>query len=181
MDVRSRLVDSGVELLERDGLQSLTLRTIARAAGVSHGAPRHHFPTYAALLAAIAREGITDLDERLSPALTDPDAAVAIRTAAAAYVAFATERPEMFALITRHDLLEGAGGHLRKTTGRWIAALHTRLSEARKAPIDLEDTAALWASVHGLATLTSRRSAEPVADVDPSATLARVLDLHLRP
>lgn len=180
MDVRSRLVATGVELLERDGLESLSLRTIARAAEVSHGAPRHHFPTYAALLAAIAREGLTDLDAVLSPALAHPDPVVAIREAAQVYLDFAMGRPEMFALITRHDLLEGAGGHLREITGAWFRTVHTRLTEVRSV-VTAEDTLALWAGVQGLASLGSRRATEPVADVDLSATLTRLLDLHLRP
>lgn len=178
MDVRSRLVATGVELLERDGLESLSLRTIARAAEVSHGAPRHHFPTYASLLAAIAREGLTDLDAVLSPTLAHPDPFVAIRKAARVYLAFAMGRPEMFALITRHDLLEGAGGHLREITGPWFRTVHTRLAEVR-GPIAPEDTLALWAGVQGLASLGSRHATAAVGDLDVSDALARHLARHL--
>jgi AcrR family transcriptional regulator len=45
----------GVDLLAREGLQALTLREVARQAGVSHGAPRGYFPTHLELLSAIAR------------------------------------------------------------------------------------------------------------------------------
>ncbi|MEU0061112.1 helix-turn-helix domain-containing protein, partial [Streptomyces sp. NPDC006334] len=45
-DLRTRLVDVGVELLAEQGVDALTLREIARRAGVSHGAPRRHFPTH---------------------------------------------------------------------------------------------------------------------------------------
>ncbi|MGC1214378.1 MAG: helix-turn-helix domain-containing protein, partial [Micromonospora sp.] len=55
--LRARLVEVGVDLLEREGTQALTLREIARRAGVSHGAPRRYFPTHFALLAAIAQVG----------------------------------------------------------------------------------------------------------------------------
>lgn len=174
MDVRSRLVTTGVELLERDGLESLTLRTIARAANVSHGAPRHHFPTYAALLAAIAREGLTDLDAVLSPTLAHPDPVLAIRKAARVYLEFAMGRPEMFALITRHDLLEGAGGHLREITGAWFRTVHTRLTEVRNMAT-VEDTLALWAGVQGLASLGSRRATEALGDLD----IDRALSIHV--
>lgn len=54
-DLRIRLVDVGVELLAREGVGALSLREIARRAGVSHGAPRRHFPTHLELLSAIAR------------------------------------------------------------------------------------------------------------------------------
>ena len=53
--LRSRLVDVGVELVTAEGVQALSLREIARRAGVSHGAPRRYFPTHLELLSAIAR------------------------------------------------------------------------------------------------------------------------------
>src|SRR3954465_7419107 len=59
--LRARLVEVGAELLAREGVQALSLREIARRAGVSHGAPRRYFPTHQALLAAIAREGYRHL------------------------------------------------------------------------------------------------------------------------
>ncbi|MEU6124469.1 TetR/AcrR family transcriptional regulator [Streptomyces sp. NPDC047123] len=59
--LRARLVDVGVELVAAEGVQALTLREIARRAGVSHGAPRRHFPTHGELLSAIARRGFAEL------------------------------------------------------------------------------------------------------------------------
>lgn len=58
--LRDRLVDVGVALVAAEGAQALTLREIARRAGVSHGAPRRYFPTHLELLSAIARRGFTD-------------------------------------------------------------------------------------------------------------------------
>ena len=54
-DLRARLVEAGVELVAREGTEALSLREIARRAGVSHGAPRRYFPTHRELLAAVAR------------------------------------------------------------------------------------------------------------------------------
>src|SRR3954467_13102434 len=51
-DLEARLVAAGVELLAEAGTDALTLREIARRAGVSHGAPRRYFPTHHALRAA---------------------------------------------------------------------------------------------------------------------------------
>lgn len=177
MATRDDLVKAGAELLELEGLASLSLRRIARAAGVTHGAPRYHFPTYESLLAAIARRGIEDLDSDLAPRLAGPDPREAIRGAARAYLSFAVQRPEMFDLIVRHDLLNGAGGNLREITAPWFSALRAAL-----ARIDGNDDPTraftLWAGVHGLAVLTSRRTAEPLQDgqLDTGAALARLLD-----
>ncbi|MFI8966088.1 TetR/AcrR family transcriptional regulator [Streptomyces sp. NPDC053493] len=64
--LRDRLVKAGVELVDAEGVQALSLREIARRAGVSHGAPRRHFPTHLDLLSAIAREGFRELAERIA-------------------------------------------------------------------------------------------------------------------
>lgn len=163
-DVRTALIAAGTELLERDGIGELSLRRIAQAAGVSHGAPRHHFPTYEALLAAIVRGGLEDLDRELAPHLSQDDVHRALTGASEAYLGFARERPEMFALITRHDLLEGAGSNLREITGAWFARL--------TALLDGDETRALalWSGVHGLAVLTRTRAPEPLmAAPDPTA------------
>lgn len=66
--LRTRLIDVGVDLVTREGSQALTLRKIARRAGVSHGAPRRYFPTHLELLSAIARRGFTDLRARTTEA-----------------------------------------------------------------------------------------------------------------
>lgn len=64
---RGRLVDAGVELLEEGGIAAVGLRAITRAAGVSHGAPRRHFPTHVSLLAAIADAGSLIYERNSSP------------------------------------------------------------------------------------------------------------------
>jgi AcrR family transcriptional regulator len=166
VSVRDRLVTVGTELLEEHGLAGISLRSIATAAGVSHGAPRRWFPTYQALLAAIARGGLEDLDAQIAPALAADD----LRTAAHAYLDFGRQRPEMFALVTRHDLLEGAGGNLREITGRWFTDLGATLARATGRSPSPEEVLALWSGLHGLAALTSRRATEPTA-TDPDRAL----------
>jgi len=172
MGVRDDLVRAGGELLERDGLAALTLRRIARQAGVSHGAPRHHFPTYADLLAAIARTGIDDLDTELAPLREEADPREALRAAFRRVVDFAARRPEMFELISRHDLLAGAGGDLRPTTGGWLDSLSCRLRELRP-DAGPAHALALWSGVQGLAVMMSRRGADAVSSeaVDPHAVI----------
>lgn len=172
MDVRERLVQAGVELLELNGLAALTQRRIAVRAGVSHGAPRHYFPTYAALLAAIARQGIDDLDRRIGRGLARADPREALTEASRGVLDFAVARPAMFELIARHDLLDDAGGRLRETTGRWLSDLTQRIRAARPDADD-RHALALWAGVQGLGVLLGRRGAEAIAPdgVDPGAVL----------
>lgn len=69
--LRARLVQAGIDLLTEEGVQALSLREIARRAGVSHGAPRRHFPTHLSLLSAIARQGFSDLADRVAAEIDD--------------------------------------------------------------------------------------------------------------
>ncbi len=154
---RSALIEAGVELLEETGSTDITLRAIARRAGVSHGAPRRWFPTHRALLGAIAGTGLRDLSDELRSAADG--APEPLRAAATAYVEFARRRPAMFGLIFRHDLIEGSGAELR-TVSRplfdWLVDL-TGDASSREA------AAAMWVGVHGIAVLSSTGALELAA------------------
>src|SRR5689334_24038301 len=106
-DLRARLVRVGGELLDAEGISAVSLREIARRAGVSHGAPRRYFPTHLELLSAIAREGFTDFAARAEAALAtapaDPRAKLGVF--ARVYLDFAVERRGRYELMFRHDLL----------------------------------------------------------------------------
>lgn len=181
MDLRDQLVEAGIELLEAQGLAALTQRRIAATVGVSHGAPRHYFPSYSALLAAIARAGVDDLDVVIRQALARPDARSALSAVGVDVVRFAVERPAMFELMARHDLLEGGGGNLREVTGLWLELLTARLRDLR-SEADQRHGLALWAGVQGLGTMLSRRSSDVISaeSVDPEAVVAVLVDGVLR-
>ncbi|GAA4660309.1 TetR/AcrR family transcriptional regulator [Gordonia humi] len=147
---RDRLVAAGVEIVDATGFRDVGVRAVAARTGVSHGAPRRYFPTLDSLLAAIAAEGVADLDAVLTPAMTQ-----GIGETASAYWRFARERPGMFELIFRHDLLDGAGGGLRATTGRWFASLTDVFGDAERA-------LACWAAVHGLCVLAATWAVDAV-------------------
>ncbi|MFF4778604.1 TetR/AcrR family transcriptional regulator [Microtetraspora fusca] len=163
--LQKRLVDVGVEIVLTEGVSSVGLREIARRAGVSHGAPRRYFPTHQALLSAIARRGFTDLAERFAKAADNAASPVAqLRALAGAYVRYAQERPGMFELMFRHDLLRGqalgAGQpQLREASMPLFGRLVDLIARCReqgsgRGDVPAEVTAvALWTNVHGLAQL----------------------------
>jgi AcrR family transcriptional regulator len=177
MDARERLVQAGVEMLELHGLAGMTQRQIAARAGVSHGAPRHHFPTYANLLAAIARQGVEDLNALITNGLAGAEPRKALASTCRSVVEFAISRPAMFELVARHDLLDGAGGQLREVTGRWLGLLGQRIDEARPGT-DEHHALALWAGVQGLGVMLGRRGADVIATqpVDVTAVVEVLLD-----
>jgi len=93
------------------------------------------------------------------------------------YLEFAQERPAMFQLIFRHDLLEGAGGNLRETSLPLLATITTLIenSGAGDAPTR---TIKLWTNLHGLATLTLT-NALALLDTDPADLIPGIVHTHL--
>ena len=141
-DLRAALLQAAGELLEKQGLASLSLREAARRAGVSHNAPYRHFPDREALLAALAAEGFSWLSEGFTGAG---------REGGLAYVRFALAHPQRFRLMFGGVLAIGDYPELREQGLR----AYQQLEEAFK---DLgEDArfaaAAAWSLVHGLSNL----------------------------
>ncbi|WP_086772053.1 TetR/AcrR family transcriptional regulator [Streptomyces bobili] len=181
-DLRIRLVDVGVELLAREGVGALSLREIARRAGVSHGAPRRHFPTHLELLSAIARRGFTDLAGRVAAARGDRTAPPREQIAelGRVYLEFALDNAGMYELMFRHDLL--ASGHLglRDTSLPLFGVLVELVGRVRPDADARAVTAALWANLHGIAQLWSWGSLQLATDTDDFVPLLRTaLDAHL--
>src|ERR1700727_3574717 len=97
-DLRQALLLSAESILKREGLGALSLRATARAAGVSHGAPAHHFPDLSSLLSALAAEGLDRLSDNLIAAANKGgDTPLAL---AKTYIAFAKANPALFKLLS---------------------------------------------------------------------------------
>jgi AcrR family transcriptional regulator len=164
--LRDRLVRAGAELVAEGGSAAVSLREIARRAGVSHGAPRRYFPAHAELLSAIARQGFADLAARL--AAVPPD----LRSLAHAYVRFAQDNRGMYELMFRHDLLRSDRLGLRATS--------LPLFDVLTARMDPVAAGALWANLHGIVQLWVWGSL-PLATgrTDITALVDAALDAHL--
>lgn len=165
-DLEDRLVAAARGLLDEQGVGAVTVREVARRCGVSHGAPRRHFPSLALLLARLAGDVADDL--AVSVAAVEPEP----RALADAYVAYAVAHPHAFDLMTRHDLVAGSGFGLRAHTLPLLATWTDACREHRGT--DELGATALWASVHGIATLAARTALD-VPGVRAAALLDRVL------
>lgn len=163
-DTRARLVRAGIELVDDEGLSAVGLRSIARRAAVSHGAPRRYFPTHRALLAEIARSGLEDLVATVGPVLSDTSAASERLVAVGvAYTEYAIDRRAMFELMFRHDLFDGAGGDLRTISLPFLDDVRRVVEDAANvSDTDWRRTVSLWTSVHGIAVLAANRALEPL-------------------
>jgi AcrR family transcriptional regulator len=149
-DLRRALLASAAAAIEEDGVAKLSLRDLARRAGVSHAAPAHHFGDKAGLLTALAVEGYSRLGEALSQAPSFLDGGVA-------YVLFAVENRAHFEVMFRPELYHADDPALVEAQAQSGAALYAgaeQLPDAAADPGLVRSTAlAGWSIAHGFATL----------------------------
>lgn len=106
--LRQLLIDTALVLLDRDGVEAVTIRAVARASGVSHAAPANHFADRRALLTALAVQCFTDLAAGASAArdAVSPAPRARIIAFADAYVAYALAHPNRYRMMWRMDMLD---------------------------------------------------------------------------
>ncbi|MDN0198501.1 TetR/AcrR family transcriptional regulator [Streptomyces sp. S.PNR 29] len=179
--LRARLVEAGVDLVTREGVGALSLREIARRAGVSHGAPRRYFPTHLELLSAIARRGFAELADRVTAATGEGAAPRAeLETLVRVYLDFALDNPGMYELMFRHDLLESGHLGLRDTSLPLFGRLVDLVGRVRPEADARLVAGALWANLHGIAQLWRWGSMQLATGADDFVPLLRsALDAHL--
>ncbi len=149
-DLAAALLRSAGQVLEKEGIEALTVRAMARRAGVSHTAPYRHFPDRAALLAALAAEGFAMLGRAQRAAA----AAGGLRAMGEAYVRFALEHPQRFRLMFGGQLRISKHPPLREIATQTFAGLSGALAaRLPEAPGARDASIAAWALVHGLAEL----------------------------
>jgi AcrR family transcriptional regulator len=158
-DLRQALIAAGLELLEEQGLEALTLRAIAARVGVSHTAPRHQFPSLRALHTAIAAEGFRRHARAMRDGLTEASTrADRFRAATKGYVAFAAREPALFALMFSWHRVDHDDPDLR-TAGSESYGVLREVSEGliwpgAEGPDRQKRTEAMvWSFVHGYAAL----------------------------
>lgn len=168
-DLRRALLEAAEAAVADSGPAALSLRDLARRAGVSHAAPAHHFGSKHGLLTAIGASGFAGLADALAAARETGDLA----DVGAAYVAFAASRPGAFAVMFDATLLDWSDPALREAGGRARGELATAVaSAAGDAPDPEAAQLAAWSLVHGLAALV--RGGMTSTAEDPAALSRRV-------
>lgn len=177
-----RLVQVALQLLAEEGIEALTLRTVARRAGVSHGAPARHFRSLADLRAEVAAHGFRLLSEAIekctAPLPADVPPLERLAAAARAYVDCALENPGLFALMFRSgDLDPTNAAYARDAEAAFERLLdHVRAAQAEGWHAGRDPrllAGSMWALVHGLATLWAQGAFQgpvPHASLDDALT-----------
>ncbi|WP_089335673.1 TetR/AcrR family transcriptional regulator [Blastococcus mobilis] len=152
-DLRTALLRVAAEVVTESGVGEVSVRALARAAGVSHAAHRHHFASRTGLLTALAAEG-----HRMLATALEKAAPAGFLEVGVAYVAFAHDHPGHFAVMFTPDVLDDQDPELAAARSRTFGVLAAgvdalaaegRVEDARAAVV------AAWSLVHGLADLAA--------------------------
>jgi len=167
-DLRRTVLAVALDVLAGEGIGAISLRDLARRAGVSHAAPAHHFGDKTGLLTAIAAEGYGLLADTLG-AIT-PGTRDALRELGVGYVRFALAHPGHFEVMNHPRAIDPADPALLREQARASGSLRAGVAGL---PADLRgDTEhavlAAWSLAHGYATLCLSGAARP--GEDPEAT-----------
>ncbi len=157
-DLRSALIETGMRLIEFSDADQLSLREVAREVGVSAAAVYRHFPDKAALLSALAHEGLDRLGAAQMQAAADAGyGAQGFNASGRTYVRFALKHPALFRMIMAHTPQVdhfAADAESVSSPMRWLRSSVAALAPEGTPP-ELLRSAALraWSQVHGLAML----------------------------
>jgi AcrR family transcriptional regulator len=171
-DLRAVILTEAARLVAARGADRVSLRELARSAGVSHAAPAHHFTDRRGLFTALATQGFQLLAEALI------EARGRFADAALAYVRFAIERPGHYKVMFDKSLLEAADPELAAAEAaagaelsRGVAALRDPNAHADPAGAQL----AAWSLVHGFSMLWLNDAVNAeVKQMDPMETVMRI-------
>ncbi len=160
-DLKNTLIDVALAHIARSGVSSLSLREVAREAGVSHSAAYRHFANKEDLLVAIAEQGFRQLGETLGAAARAHagDPAGALQAAGVAYVEFAVSHPEHLQIMFGGSIADANDyPSLVAATDETYGALSQMVAQASKSgQLRSGDNRMIaltcWATVHGLSQL----------------------------
>src|SRR5690606_6474002 len=171
-DLRRALLAATEELLEGAGVEGFTLREVARRAGVSHGAPAHHFGDVRGLLSEFTAESFEQLSAtmRRRRARASDAAFDQLTASGIGYVEYALTHRARFQLMFRSGMLDWERTSLAEAAGdafgQLVECIRRVAREAGAPPeLDHDKVALAWSIVHGFATLTidNRNFAERVS------------------
>jgi AcrR family transcriptional regulator len=168
-DLSRALVTAGRRILEAEGPAALSLRAVAREAGVSPAAPYHHFKDKSELLDAVAEEGWHELGEAIARSrAATPDPKLVLNEIGVAYVTFARQNPALYRLMYHAACNRAMMPETAKGEASGYAHVKEALIAAGADPSDERELQlahiAAWCNVHGIAEMVSFKEFEPLRE-----------------
>jgi AcrR family transcriptional regulator len=171
-DLRPALLRAAVEVIGQAGPAAMSLREVARRAGVTHAAAAYHFGDKAGLLTAVAAQGYRMLTEELR---STRDAGLGFLEGGVAYVRFAVSHRAHFEVMYQPDLYHRDDAEVREARAASAVLLY---GTATPDTGQLAAGAAAWSLVHGLAMLWLNGNLPPQLGNDPEE-ITRVIARYL--
>jgi AcrR family transcriptional regulator len=156
-DVRAGILAASITLMDEGGLGALSMREVARRAGVSHQAPYHYFTDREAILAELVRDGFEKLTGYLEDSLRNVRGYDdSIGAMGEAYVAFALDHSAQFRLMFRSEMVDSTRHPETHAAGKRTFDLCVKIVTGRDDCDNVKELTpviAAWSMAHGLATL----------------------------
>jgi AcrR family transcriptional regulator len=165
-DLPRVLLDTAIQAIAEVGPAAVSLRDLARRAGVSHAAPAYHFGDKAGLLTAVAADGFQRLAVTLREAYQTTGSFLEVGVA---YVGFAVTHRAHFEVMFRPELYRTDDPDLVRAREAARALLYPPAAEAADSPDgdEVQAAVAAWSLAHGLATLWLNHNLPPQLGDDP--------------
>ncbi len=175
-NLRAGLLEAAESVLAERGAHGITLRDVARAAGVSHAAPYHHFGSLDELLAAVAEGGFIVLGDAMAKAVSVADTRERLLRVAQAYVDCALANPERFRLMFGPLLARKANFPSLQAAAQRAFGFVLAAAQAHDPRQGAKLALAGWSLSHGLSHLLIDGAFEGLPMKKPKpGTLAREL------
>jgi AcrR family transcriptional regulator len=186
-NLREAILIASLEAIEKNGVDSLSIREVAKTAGVTHQAPYRHFKDKEALLAAIAQDGFEKLYQEMSKSVNDINMPIEkITNLGVSYLSWAAEHPSHFRLMFSQNIPEFESYEGLQVAANSILTLVLQVTEENQDEkvIRNDDTRSLarqfWATVHGVTLLFIDKQFKPFkGDLKSGQKLVHEIILNL--
>ena len=184
-DLSRGLVEAGRRILESEGPDALSLRAVAREAGVSPAAPYHHFKDKCELLDAVASDGWRMLNQAVTEARAkEADPLAAMTEIGVAYVCFAREHPALYRIMYRSACDQAKmPEHAKGEESGWDQVRQAIIDAGRDPQNEREMRLiqiAAWCAAHGVAEMAGFKDFESLkAELGGEEAFVRAVLSHL--
>ncbi|CDO61413.1 Transcriptional regulator, TetR family [Candidatus Phaeomarinobacter ectocarpi] len=167
-NLKAALLQAALDLLDSAGAEAITIRAVARKAGVSHAAPVNHFKDRKALHTAVCAALFEELGSEISERLAEKEGCA--REGAAVFadtlITYGLRKPNRYTMLWRRDLTNAADASLQAAMDRIYDELMQVLESTKTTRAFDDHTAAiaLWSLAHGYVSLRLSGNFEPMDD-----------------
>ncbi|MFT4520542.1 MAG: AcrR family transcriptional regulator [Halioglobus sp.] len=184
-DLQAALLDAALDVISEIGPQGLTIREVARRAGVSHAAPYRHFTDKNELILAVVERGFELMQQTMQAeqAAAKGDPMSQFAASGLSYVNFALQHPAYYRIMFSGDLLSSTGNVSLQHTGQdALDEMVAGITGCQELGIvrpgnPVTQALAIWSTIHGFVSLVNDNRIEHL--IEDQASLDAIRDAVL--